>query len=74
MCELRTDRRTRNDYKEDLSSYLLHDMEDIGKGVVVDAAVHEGGKIVEHEAEKKAAETSGKIYSKHIINRKNAGK
>lgn len=32
---------------------LFHDMEDVGKGVVVGAAVHEGEKIVERDAEKK---------------------
>ena len=35
---------------------LFHAMEDIGKGVVVDAAVHEGEKVVEHEAENKSSE------------------
>jgi hypothetical protein len=47
---------------------LLHDMEDIGKGVVVGAAVHEGEKFIARDAEIKAAEESaGKIYSKHSI-------
>ena len=36
---------------------LFHDMEDVGKGVVVDAAVHEGEKIVERDAEKKELKT-----------------
>jgi hypothetical protein len=35
---------------------LFHDMEDVGKGVVVGAAVHEGEKVVEHEAERKTVE------------------
>ena len=43
---------------------LFHDMEDVGKGVVVDAAVHEGEKVVEHEAERKAAENAGRSYIK----------
>lgn len=43
---------------------LFHDMEDVGKGVVVDAAVHEGERVVEHEAEKKAAEDTGRSYIK----------
>lgn len=37
---------------------LLHDMEDIGKGVVVGAAVHEGERLVALDAERKAAEES----------------
>lgn len=49
---------------------LFHDMEDVGKGVAVGAAVHEGEKVVEHEAERNAAEDAGKIYSKHITNRR----
>lgn len=54
---------------------LFHDMEDVGKGVVVDAAVHEGEKVVEHEAERKTAEdAAGKIYSKHTIGGRTAYK
>ena len=43
---------------------LFHDMEDVGKGVVVGTAVHEGEKVVEHEAERKAAEDAGRSYIK----------
>jgi hypothetical protein len=47
---------------------LFHDMEDVGKRVVVDAAIHEGEKVVARDAERKAAEEStGKIYSKHSM-------
>ncbi|MBU2792720.1 hypothetical protein HAQ01_04695 [Acidithiobacillus thiooxidans] len=54
---------------------LFHDMEDVGKGLVVDAAVHEGEKVAEHEVEKKAAENAaGKIYSRHTIDGRTAYK
>lgn len=47
---------------------LFHDMEDVGKGIVVDSAVHEGEKIVARDAERKVAkESAGKIYSKHSM-------
>ncbi len=36
---------------------LFHAMEDIGKGVVVDAAVHEGEKVATHEVENKEVKT-----------------
>lgn len=50
---------------------LFHDMEDVGKGVVVDATVHEGEKVVARDAEKKAISSASKSYVKHRFEDRN---